>query len=225
MQRCRSEIIIMGVQGSGKGTQAKRLVDHYDLVHISTGDIFRWHITNHTKLGGRIQRTIAHGKLVSDETVTEIVADRLRQHDWNYGFILDGFPRSVAQTEFLLESYNLDATLVLDVPDDVVVQRIQARRVCSKCNAIYNVPNQPPKKEGSCDACGGPVIQREDDTPEAVRRRLADYHAATDPMLRLFDEAGMLHIVNANQNIETVAQGIRDALRLPPAEPRATNQK
>src|SRR5688500_18201061 len=123
----------MGVQGSGKGTQAALLAREYDLVHISVGDIFRWHIQHHTKLGARVLRTIAAGQLVADEIVDEIVRARLEQHDWNYGFILDGFPRNREQAEFFLESYDVDAVIAVDVPDEVVLQRLLARRLCAKC--------------------------------------------------------------------------------------------
>lgn len=123
--------IIMGAQGCGKGTQAKLLKQDFDLVHISVGDIFRWHIQSHTKLAARIKRLIAEGHLVHDDVVEDIVKQRLQEHDWNYGFILDGFPRNRTQAEFFLESYDIDAVIHIAVSDDVVFERVLARRLCS----------------------------------------------------------------------------------------------
>jgi adenylate kinase len=125
--------ITMGVQGCGKGTQAKMLARDCDLVHISVGDVFRWHIQSQTKLAARIRRLIASGALVPDDIVEEVVKGRLDQHDWNFGFILDGFPRNAHQAEFFLESHDIDAAIQIDVPDQVVLQRIINRRLCSKC--------------------------------------------------------------------------------------------
>src|SRR5690606_31343789 len=131
--RSMHKYIIMGVQGCGKGTQAKLLAKAYDLVHISVGDIFRWNIQSHTKLAARIQRIMDSGQLVPDDIVEEIVKRRLDDHDWNYGFILDGFPRNKPQATFFLESYDIDAVIWIDVPDDVVLQRMQSRRLCAHC--------------------------------------------------------------------------------------------
>src|SRR5262249_14559303 len=119
--------VIMGVQGCGKGTQAKKLKEELDLVHISVGDTFRWHVQSHTKLGARIKRIVALGQLVSDDVVGEVVKSRLDQHDWNYGFILDGFPRNRTQAEFFLESYDVNAVIQIDVPDEMVMERILSR--------------------------------------------------------------------------------------------------
>ena len=128
--------IIMGVQGCGKGTQAKMLAEKLDLVHISVGDIFRWHIQSHTKLAARIRRVTAAGELVPDDIVEEIIRWRLEQHDWNYGFILDGFPRNRPQAEFFLESYDFDAVMLIEVPDQVVLDRIMNRRLCQMRRSI-----------------------------------------------------------------------------------------
>src|SRR5579862_825306 len=133
------KFIIMGVQGCGKGTQAKMLAKDFDLVHISVGDIFRWHIQSHTKLGARIRRLTTAGELVPDEVAEEVVKGRLEQHDWNYGFILDGFPRNRRQAAFFLESYDIDAVLLIDVPDAIVLERIFNRRLCPRCSLDYNL--------------------------------------------------------------------------------------
>src|SRR6266851_3283573 len=159
--------VIMGVQGCGKGTQAKMLKEAFDLTHISVGDIFRWHIQSHTKLGARIKRLVAAGGLVSDDVVEEVVRTRLDQHDWNYGFILDGFPRNHAQAEFFLESYDIDAVIHIEVPDAVVLERIVSRRLCEGCGLDFNLIFHRPAKPDTCDVCGGKLMARADDTPEA----------------------------------------------------------
>ena len=123
--------VIMGVQGSGKGTQAKLLADDFDLVHISVGDIFRWNVQHHTKLGAQVRRIMAAGQLVDDELVESVVRERLAMHDWNYGFIVDGFPRNARQAEFFLESYDIDGVILLELPDEEVTRRVLARRLCS----------------------------------------------------------------------------------------------
>ena len=146
--------VIMGVQGSGKGTQSKMLVEDLDLVHIGVGDILRWNVENHTKLGAQVRRTMAEGELVSDDLVEAVVRDRLTQHDWNYGFIIDGFPRNRRQAEFFLESYDIDAVIVLDLPDSEVRRRVLSRRLCSDCGMDYNLIDSQPKEAGKCDMCG-----------------------------------------------------------------------
>ena len=124
--------VLMGVQGSGKGTQAALLARDLDLTQISVGDIFRWHVQNHTKLGAQVRRVMAAGELVGDDLVETVVSERLGQHDWNYGFVIDGFPRNRPQAEFFLESYDIDAVIHLDLPDDEVRRRVLARRLCSR---------------------------------------------------------------------------------------------
>jgi adenylate kinase family enzyme len=143
--------IIMGVQGSGKGTQAKLLARDFDLVHISVGDIFRWHVQSHTKVGARIRRLMNAGELVPDEVVEDVVKVRLDLHDWNFGFILDGFPRNGRQAGFFLESYDIDAVIHIRVVDQVVLDRILNRRLCSKCGLDYNLIGHRP---ATCAAAG-----------------------------------------------------------------------
>jgi adenylate kinase len=177
--------VIMGVQGCGKGTQAKRLCTDLDLVHISVGDIFRWNVQQHTKLAAKVQRIMNAGQLVSDEIVIDVMRRRLDEHDWNYGFMLDGFPRNRPQAEFFLESYDIDAVIHILVPDEVVVQRIVARRLCTQCGRDYNLISQPPPSPEACE-CGGRLKARPDDNETAVRARLADYHEKTEPVLEMF---------------------------------------
>jgi adenylate kinase len=209
--------VVMGVQGSGKGTQAKMLEEAFDLVHISVGDVFRWNIQHHTKLGARIKRLVAAGELVPDEVVEEVVRQRLDQHDWNYGFVLDGFPRSHAQAEFFLESYDIDAVILIDVPDAVVLERVVARRLCTGCGLDYNLIHHRPAEPDTCDVCRGRLAARPDDEPDAIRARLADYHAKTEPVLDLFRRKELVVVVDGTQPADDVQREIRQGLGLAPA--------
>jgi adenylate kinase len=186
--------VIMGVQGSGKGTQSEMLAADLDLVHISVGEIFRWNVANHTKLGTRVQRVITAGELVADDLVESVIARRLAEHDWNYGFILDGFPRNVAQAEFLLRSYDVDAVIELDLPDSEVRRRVKAR-------------------DG--EACDGEAGARDDDTEQALEVRLREFHEKTRPVLDLFRQKESVVTVDAMPAREDVQQEIRSRLGLP----------
>jgi len=205
----------MGVQGSGKGTQAKMLADRFDLVHISVGDIFRWNVQSHTKLGASVKRTVDAGDLVSDDLVESVVQDRLHQHDWNYGFIVDGFPRNAVQAEFFLESYDIDSVVILDMPDDEVARRVLSRRLCEGCGLDYNLIAHRPDVEDRCDVCGGRLVARKDDNPEALAKRLADYHAKTRPVIEIFDRKERLVRVDATRSIDEVFAEICVRLGLP----------
>jgi len=205
--------VIMGVQGCGKGTQAAMLVQAFDLVHISVGDIFRWHIKSHTKLGAKVKRIVASGKLVGDEVVEGIVHERLQTHDWNYGFILDGFPRSAPQAEFFLESYDIDAVIHIQVPDDVVRERVLSRRLCDGCGLDYNLISHRPATENVCDVCGGQLVSRPDDTPAALSDRLRDYHSKTKPVLDLFRQKELVLDIDGTPNPDQIQQEIRGRLK------------
>jgi adenylate kinase len=207
--------VIMGVQGSGKGTQSTMLAADLDLVHIAVGDIFRWNVQHHTKLGAQVRRTMAAGELVSDDLVEGVVKDRLAEHDWNYGFIIDGFPRNKRQAEFFLESYDIDGVIHLELPDSEVRRRVMARRLCSGCGVDYNLIDNSPHTEGICDACGGKLVQREDDTEEALAVRLRDYHTKTNPVLDIFRRKEYVVSIDARPDKETVQREIRSALKLP----------
>lgn len=211
--------VIMGVQGSGKGTQCGLLVADLDLVHISVGDIFRWHVKNHTKLGAQVKRIVAAGELVGDDMVENVVRDRLQQHDWNYGFVIDGFPRNRKQAEFFLESYDIDGVIHLDLPDEEVWRRVLARRLCSRCGMDYNLIAHRPSVEGRCDVCGGELVSRADDTPDALATRLREYHGKIDPVLELFRGKEFVTTVDARADKATVQQTIRTRLGLPAYAP------
>jgi adenylate kinase len=211
--------VIMGVQGSGKGTQSMMLAADLDLVHISVGDIFRWNVQHHTKLGAQVRRTMAEGELVSDDLVEGVVKDRLTQHDWNFGFVIDGFPRNRRQAEFFLESYDIDGVIHLELPDSEVRRRVLARRLCSNCGMDYNLIANTPRVPGECDACGGELISREDDTEEALAVRLRDYHQKTNPVLDIFRRKEYVVQVDARPSREVVQQEIRRKLGLPAYHP------
>lgn len=209
-----NKYIIMGPQGSGKGTQARLLADDLELVHISVGDIFRWNIQARTKLAARIKRVVDAGGLVSNEIVKQIIRDRLDMHDWNYGFILDGFPRSEPQALFFLESYDIDAVIYIDVPDDVVMNRALSRRICSQCGLDYNLIHHRPEIDGICDVCGGTLVAREDDTEESLKQRIRDFTTQTKPTLDLFKRKELVVTVNGEGTPEQVHAAIREGLGL-----------
>ena len=208
--------VIMGVQGSGKGTQSQLMAADLDLVHISVGDIFRWNVQHHTKLGAKVRRVMAAGELVGDDLVESVVSERLAWHDWNYGFIIDGFPRNRPQAEFFLESYDIDSVIHLDLPDSEVRRRVLNRRTCAGCGINYNLLDSTPAVPGQCDACGGELATREDDTEEALAVRLRDYHEQTNPALDLFRRKEYVITVDARPAPEVVQQDIRQRLGLPP---------
>lgn len=206
--------IIMGAQGCGKGTQARLLEESFDLVHISVGDIFRWNIQNHTKLGARVRRIIDAGQLVGDDVVEEIITNRLAEHDWNYGFILDGFPRNITQTEFFLESYDIDAVLHLTISDEVVRERVLARRLCSQCGLDYNLIHHRPAVPETCDVCGGALVTRPDDTEAALMERLEAFHKKTKPVLDRFRRKELVIEIDGEGEIDDVQNRIRQELDL-----------
>jgi adenylate kinase len=207
----------MGIQGSGKGTQAQLLAAELDLVHLSVGDVFRWNVEQHTKLGAQVRRIMAAGELVDDALVEAIVRQRLQDHDWNYGFIIDGFPRNLRQAEFFLESYDLDAVILLELADEEVATRVLSRRICAGCGLDYNVIGRRPEESEICATCGGQLVMREDDNPGALAARLHDYHAKTQPIIELFERKENVLRIDAKQPISAVQDEIRRRLGLTPA--------
>jgi adenylate kinase len=210
------KFIIMGIQGSGKGTQAKLLSADLELEHISVGDIFRWNVQHHTKLGAQVKRTINAGRLVDDDLVEAVVRDRLAEHNWNFGFIIDGFPRNARQAEFFLERYDIDGVINLEMPDEEVARRVEARRLCPNCGLDYDRIAHRPARPDVCDVCGGELVVREDDNPEALAVRLADYHQQTKPLIELFDKKEFVATFDATRPIDEVQAAIREKFCLPP---------
>ncbi len=210
-------LIMLGAPGAGKGTQAAKLAEAYQIPHISTGDIFRANIKGGTELGKKAKSYMDQGKLVPDELVCDLVADRIKQDDCTKGFILDGFPRTVPQAEALDKTLNemnlvLDAAVDVDVPDDHIVRRMGGRRACLKCGATYHIVYNKPSKEGVCDACGSDLVQRDDDKPETVQTRLQVYHDQTQPLIDYYSKAGVLKSVDGTQDMDVVFNAIRACL-------------
>ena len=207
-------LILVGPPGAGKGTQADKLRDDFKLPYIATGDIFRAHVKNETELGRQVKAIMEDGGLVPDELVLDIVATRLDEDDVQDGFILDGFPRTIPQAEALndrlqQEGRRLTAAILIDVPDEEVIKRISGRRVCVKGGHLYHVDFDPPKTEGVCDQDGSRLIQREDDKPEVVAKRLTEYHDSTEPLIHLYDDQGILRRIDGTRPPAAVHDHIR----------------
>jgi adenylate kinase len=209
------KFIIMGIQGSGKGTQAKLLAEDLQLEHVSVGDIFRWNVQHHTKMGAQVKRIMATGHLVDDDLVESVVRDRLAEHDWNYGFIIDGFPRNARQAEFFLETYDIDGVINLHLPDEEVTRRVLARRLCSQCGLDYNLMAHRPQQADTCDVCHGALEARADDNPEALAVRLAEYHEETKPLIEIFERKEFVATVDATLPVDEVQASIRTRFSLP----------
>jgi len=209
------KFIIMGIQGSGKGTQAKLLAVDLELEHVSVGDIVRWNAQHHTKLGAQVKRIMATGHLVGDDLVESVVRDRLAEHDWNYGFIIDGFPRTARQAEFFLETYDIDGVINLDLPDEEVSRRVLSRRLCAECGLDYNLMAHRPRREDTFDVCHGALEARVDDHPEALAVRLAEYHEETKPLIEIFERKEFVATIDATLPVEEVQDSIREQFSLP----------
>jgi adenylate kinase len=170
-------------------------------------------------MGAQVRRIMAGGELVGDDLAEAVTAERLGQHDWNYGFVIDGFPRNLRQAEFFVESYDIDGVIHLELPDAEVRRRVLARRLCTGCGMDYNLIQGRPKEEGICDVCGGSLVTREDDTEEALIVRLRDYHEKTDPVLDLFRRKEYVAVIDGTPGKDEVQQAIRDRLGLPSYKP------
>jgi adenylate kinase len=210
---------LLGAPGAGKGTHAKRLSSLLGIPHISTGDIFREEMEKNSELGQEVRRYVERGELVPDEVVNLVVKKRLSQDDCKKGFILDGYPRTLQQAEALEEilkelSLPLKKVINLVVSEEEIIRRLSGRRICRNCGAIFHIVNMPPKKEGICDYCGGELYQRDDDKPEAIRHRLAVYHKQTEPLIRFYEEKGLLVNVNCEvpleQSVEEIVRILKD---------------
>lgn len=210
------KLILLGAPGAGKGTVAKLLTKMDGSVQISTGDILRAAVAAGTELGKKAEAAMKAGDLVSDDLIMGIMGERLKEDDCKNGYLLDGFPRTIPQAEalkVLLEEMGekLDAVVNIDVPRDVILDRLTTRRTCTDCGEIYNVKSNPPKVEGVCDKCGGPVVQRDDETEEAISNRLDVYNEKTAPLAGFYEKEGLLLTVQATSS-DTVIDAIKEKL-------------
>ncbi|KMS69658.1 adenylate kinase [Streptomyces viridochromogenes] len=212
-------IVLVGPPGAGKGTQAAFLAKNLSIPHISTGDLFRANISQQTELGKLAKSYMDAGNLVPDEVTIGMAKDRMEKPDAEGGFLLDGFPRNVSQAEALdemlqSESMKLDAVLDLEVPEEEVVKRIAGRRICRKDSShVFHVTYSQPKKEGVCDACGGELYQRDDDSEETVRTRLEVYHTQTEPIIDYYKSQGLVVTISALGKVEEVTARAMEALQ------------
>jgi len=196
-------LILLGAPGAGKGTQVEFLTKKLGIPAISTGNILRAAIKEGTPIGLKAQEYISAGKLVPDEVIIGIVKERLSQKDCENGFILDGVPRTIGQAEAIEKAgINITAAVLLDVPDEIIEQRMAGRRTCVNCGATYHVVTRPPKKENVCDECGSELTRRKDDDPETVRTRLKVYHEETEPLVDYYRDRGKLHVVDGSRTPE-----------------------
>ncbi len=210
-------IILLGPPGAGKGTQADKIVEEYGLAYIATGDILRSAVKDGTQLGLKASEYMDQGKLVPDNLVVNIVRERLQEPDCENGALLDGFPRTVAQAEFLdqvLEESGskVDLVLCIDVEESELVERLTGRRVCSDCGANYHLKFKPPQVRNVCDQCGGELYQRDDDSLETVRERLSVYKEQTAPLISYYKKKELLVPIDGDQEIEKVLKQIKVAL-------------
>jgi adenylate kinase len=211
------EIVLMGLPGAGKGTQAEHIVNQYGIPHISTGDMFRQAVAEGTALGKQAKSYMDAGKLVPDEVTIGIVRERLMKDDCRDGFLLDGFPRTVEQAKALDETLQslgrqLDHVLLIQVNKDVLLERLTGRRICRQCGATYHTVFNPPQQEGVCDRCGGELYQRQDDAPETVATRLDVNLAQMEPILAHYEAQGLLRKVDGEQEIASVTRQIMTLL-------------
>lgn len=211
------DLIMLGPPGSGKGTQAKRLSDRFGIPQISTGDILREAVKEGTPLGQEAKRYMDQGKLVPDDVVIGIVKERLKEGDCHKGFILDGFPRTVAQAEALERMLGemgrgIDHVIDIEVSEEELLRRLTGRRTCRRCGAMYHIVFNPPKQEGICDRCGGELYQRDDDREETIKARLKVYQEQTAPLIDLYQKRGLLRRIEGAGEIEEIEGRILEAI-------------
>lgn len=195
------KMVFLGPPGAGKGTIAAKAKDYYNIPHISTGDLFRSNIKNKTELGKQVEAILASGSLVPDSVTIAMVRDRIAQPDCENGFILDGFPRTIAQAEALEQMTGLDAVVNFVISNEEVIERLSGRRVCPSNGRIYHILFNPPKVEGKDDETGEALIQRDDDKPEAIKHRLDVYAAQTEPLINWYTEKGLIRNVHASNSM------------------------
>lgn len=207
------KILMLGAPGAGKGTQAKRIAEEYAIPHVSTGDIFRANIKEGTELGVKAKSYIDSGNLVPDEVTIAMLLDRIHDEDCKEGFVLDGFPRTIAQAVSLGEALDksgekIDFAVEVDVPDSAILNRMSGRRVRVSCGATYHVEFTPPTKDNVCDSCEHELVIRDDDKPETVKKRLEVYHELTSPLVDYYDKQGILKKVDGTKSPEEVFSDI-----------------
>jgi len=210
-------LILMGPPGAGKGTQAERLVDDFDLPYYATGDILRAAVKEQTDLGREAKEFMDRGDLVPDDLITKVVIERIDSDEGQDGFLLDGFPRTTEQAEMLDRALgehgrSLTAALLIDVPDEEVIRRLSGRRICVKNQHVYHIEFDPPKDDGVCDQDGSRLIQRDDDKPETIRNRLAVYHEQTEPLIEYYEDQGLLRRFDGSRTPEEVHDHVRATL-------------
>jgi len=210
-------LVLLGPPGAGKGTQAERLVSDFELPYYSTGNILREAVDQGTELGKKAKEYMDAGELVPDELICAVIEERLDSGEADDGFLLDGFPRTIGQAEMLEEALEkrerrLTAALLIDAPDEEVVRRLSGRRTCVKNGHVYHVEFDPPKNEGVCDQDGSRLVQRDDDKPETVQKRLAVYHEQTEPLIQWYGERGLLRRFEGTRTPEEVNSHIRATL-------------
>ncbi|HYM40592.1 MAG TPA: adenylate kinase [Thermoplasmata archaeon] len=206
-------LVLLGPPGSGKGTQAAKLSESLGIPRISTGDILRRNVAAGTELGKKAKAYMESGKLVPDDLVIAMTAERLKESDaWN-GFILDGFPRTIAQADALAKLTSLDAVINLFLEPEELVKRSAGRRVCPKCESVYHIFSNPPKKAGICDKCGSTLVTRPDDRQEVVRTRIETYERQTAPLIQYYKERGLLREVYASGLIDEITQRVQEGLK------------
>ena len=210
-------MVFLGPPGAGKGTQAKFLQEKYGACQVSTGEILRKAVQDHTPLGKKAAEYLDKGELVPDDVVLNLIAERLQQKDCEKGFILDGFPRTVVQAEGLeriLENlgWRLDSVLWLQLPQEVIIRRLSGRRNCRKCSGLYHAAWSPPRRDGVCDQCGGELYQRQDDREETVAARLRVFDAQTAPLAEYYRKKGLLRPINGEGSVEEIRRRVFHAL-------------
>ena len=207
-------LILLGAPGAGKGTQAEVICEHLSIPAVSTGNMIREALKNGTEMGLRAKSYMEEGKLVPDEVVIGIIKERLQQDDCKNGFILDGFPRTIPQAE-ALDSMGvvIDKVIDIEVPDEMIVERMSGRRVCEACGASYHLLYKKPEKEGVCGKCGGTLVQRKDDHPDTVKERLKVYHEQTEPLKAYYEKQGKLSIVVGQEDVADTSRLTLEALK------------
>ena len=206
------KLVLIGAPAAGKGTQAARLVEHYSIAHISTGDMLREEVAKETELGKEAKAIMNAGGFVSVEIIIAMVKERIKKDDCKNGFILDGFPRTVVQAEKLDEMVTLDKVVYINAPDEVMLERLTARQTCPKCGATYNKLFLPPKTAGICDKCGAELTQRKDDTVEAGKARIATFHEQSEPLVEFYTKKGILFEVDGTAAIDDITKAIIEGL-------------